>query len=154
MNVAIEDLPDIHAFALHHRGPYDLISEAFARLHDIAAPSGLLGLPEVQLLAVYHDGPQARPQPQLRSDAAISVPAGTPLPAGLSALRIPGGRYARTTHVGPYGQLGELWSRFAGRWLPESRHLLRPGPAFEIYRNTPGNAPPEELRTDLYLPIA
>jgi AraC family transcriptional regulator len=153
MNVAIEDLPDIHALAVRHVGPYDRISEAFARLHAIVAPAGLFALPNVSLLAVYHDAPEAKVQ-DLRSDAAISVPAGTPAIEGLTALHIAGGRYARTTHIGPYAQLGEVWSRFLGRWPVESRHVRGTGPVFEVYRNTPEDTAPHELRTDLYMPLA
>src|SRR6266542_3433400 len=74
-------------------------------------------------------------------------------PHGLSEKRLPAGRYARTTHVGPYTELGDTWSRFMGEWLPKSGHRVGDGSSFEVYRNTPENAAPNELCTDLYLPI-
>lgn len=39
-------------------------------------------------------------------------------------------------------------------WLPRSRQRLGAGVSYEVYRNTPMNARPEELITDLYLPLA
>jgi len=40
-----------------------------------------------------------------------------------------------------------------GEWLPKSGHRVGEGSSFEVYRNTPENEAPNELRTDLYLPI-
>ena len=41
-----------------------------------------------------------------------------------------------------------------GGWLPESGHRIGSGVTFEIYRNTPADTPKEELRTELYVPLA
>jgi DNA gyrase inhibitor GyrI len=56
-------------------------------------------------------------------------------------------------HVGPYEQLPALWQQLFVEWLPGSGQRLRPTASFEIYRNTPEEVPPGELRTDLYVPI-
>jgi AraC family transcriptional regulator len=67
---------------------------------------------------------------------------------------IPAGRYACATHEGPYTGLGDTWARLMGEWLPRSGHRIGDGVSYEIYRNTPGNAEPHELRTDIYVPLA
>ena len=41
-----------------------------------------------------------------------------------------------------------------GEWLPSSGNRVRDGASYEVYRNNPSNARPDELRTDLYIPIA
>lgn len=41
-----------------------------------------------------------------------------------------------------------------GEWLPSSGRRVGTGPTFEVYRNTPETAAPNDLRTDLYLPLA
>jgi len=84
----------------------------------------------------------------------VTVPNGVRLPDGLVEKRLPPGRYARTTHVGPYTQLGDVWARFMGGWLPQSGYRVGNGSAYEVYRNNPTTAPPDQLLTDLYLPIA
>jgi len=76
------------------------------------------------------------------------------IPEGLTEQRIPGGRYARTTFVGPYEQLGDAWARFMGQWLPKSGERLGDGVTFEVYQNTPAEVPKEQLKTDLYIPLA
>jgi AraC family transcriptional regulator len=67
---------------------------------------------------------------------------------------MPAGRYATTTHVGPYETLGDTWARFFGEWLPASGHRIGPGVSYEIYRNDPTKVPKDQLRTDLYISIA
>jgi AraC family transcriptional regulator len=153
MNVKLEQMPELRVATVRHVGPYDRISEAFQRLGAIVGPAGLLQKGSA-MIAIYHDDPEATPVDALRSDAGVTVPEGSPLPDGIVEQRLPAGRYARTTHVGPYTQLGGAWSRFMGEWLPKSGERLGSGASYEVYRNNPTNAPPEALRTDLFLPLA
>ena len=152
MHVDITDMPELRIATLRHIGPYNRISEAFARLGDIVGPAGLVG-PETMMLAIYHDDTETTAQQDLRSDAAITVPADATIPEGLEEQRIRAGRYARTTHLGPYKHLADTWERFMGEWLPHSGNRFGQGVSFEVYRNTPGQVPPEELRTDIYIPL-
>lgn len=41
-----------------------------------------------------------------------------------------------------------------GEWLPNSGHRMGDGVSYEIYLNDPTQVPKEELRTELYIPIA
>lgn len=153
MQVTLSDRPALRAAASRHGGAYNRISEAFQRLHGIAGPAGLVR-PGTEMLAVYHDDPETTAEPELRSDAALTVPPDVPIPAGLAEIAIPAGRYAVTTHVGPYEQLGDAWANLMGGWLPRSGYRLGPGVTYEIYRNTPMDTRPDALRTELYLPVA
>jgi AraC family transcriptional regulator len=153
MNITIEQMPELRVATVHHVGPYHRISEAFQRLGAIAQEAGLFRFREASMIAIYHDDPETTPVAELQADAGITVPEDVPLPNGVVEKRIPAGRYAHTTHVGPYTQLGDVWARLMGQWLPKSGHRVGKGASYEVYRNTPENAPPEELRTELYLPI-
>lgn len=139
---------------VRHVGPYPSIGQAFARLGALAGPAGLFAQPNVEMIALYHDDPDTVAAAELRSDAGITVPPGVALPAGLVEAWIPAGRYACATHVGPYSLLGDVWSRLMGEWLPKSGQRLGEGTGFEIYRNDPMTVPPNELRTEIYLPLA
>jgi AraC family transcriptional regulator len=153
MNVEIKDLPELRVATLAHVGPYNRISEAFAKLGEIAGPAGLFG-PGTAMIGIYHDDPETTPPAELRSEAALSLRPGAKVPEGLGERRIPAGRYASTTHVGPYQGLGDTWSRLMGQWLPASGQRVRDGVSYEIYRNTPQDVPPDQLKTELYVPIA
>ncbi len=128
------------------------IAEAFKRLNDLVTAAKLANR-DTLLIGIYHDDPATTPEDKLRSDAAISVPSGTKLPAGLKEMVIPAGRYAHTTHLGPYDGLGDAWSGLRNKWLAKSGEQLGGGMSYEVYRNTPMNAKPQELVTDLYLPL-
>jgi AraC family transcriptional regulator len=152
MDVTIEQRPELRVGAVRHIGPYNQIPTAFAKLGQIVG-GGNTGERHGEMLAIYYDDPETTPASELESDAALSFPPDATMPAGLNEHRIPGGRYARTTHVGPYEQLGDVWARFMGEWLPSSGNRLADSPSYEVYRNTPMDTPKEELRTDLYMPL-
>ena len=153
MDVSIDKMPELHVGAVRHVGPYMQINRAFARLGEIVNTAGVEKTADMAMLAVYHDDPETTPPNELRSDAGLTFSAKARLPKGLEEHRLPAGRYARTTHVGPYEELGDVWARFMGEWLPASGERIRSSPSYEIYRNTPENAKPHELRTDLYIPL-
>jgi DNA gyrase inhibitor GyrI len=152
MNVTIKDMPELRLCTVRHLGPYKRISEAFQRLGDIASPAGLCDQADITMLVVFHDDPDTT-QRERRSDAAILVADNAVLPPGVAELRLPAGRYACATHVGPYAMLRDAWARFTREWLPNSGHQLAAGLNYEIYRNTLLEVPPQELRTELYLPL-
>jgi AraC family transcriptional regulator len=153
MEVEIKDMPELRVGTVRHIGPYNQIPQAFERLGAIAGPAGLLRHAG-SMMAIYHDDPETTPQDQLRSDAALVVPEGVNLPKGLVEQHIAGGRYARTVHVGPYEQLGDIWARFLGEWIPASGNRIGDGVSYEIYLNTPEHVTKKELRTELYVPLA
>jgi AraC family transcriptional regulator len=153
MNVTIETLPELRVAATRHIGSYVRISEAFARLGEIAGPAGLLAFPTTMMVGVFYDDPETTPAHELRSDACVTIPESAHVPEGLEEKRIPAGRYARYTQVGPYSQLPDAWARLMGQWLPRSGYRVDDRSSFEIYRNTPENTPQEGLQTDLYLPV-
>ena len=153
MNVEIKDMPALRVATVQHIGPYNRISDAFTTLGKIAGPANLLG-PNSTMLAIYHDDPESTPEAELRSAAGITVAPDVTLPAALTEQWFPGGRYACAVHVGPYEELPDAWARLMGVWLPKSGHRVSGGASFEIYRNTPADTPKEELRTELYAPLA
>lgn len=152
MKVDVVDQPELHLASVRHVGSYTRITEAFQRLNDLVTKAKL-GNRDSLLVGVYHDDPMTTPEEKLRSEAAITVPAKTKLPKGLTELVVPAGRYARTTHVGPYTGLGEVWSHLKNEWVKRSGEKLGTGMSYEIYRNTPMTAKPHELVTDLYFPL-
>ena len=153
MNVEIVSQPELRAATLRHVGPYNRISEAFARLGEIAGRAGLIG-PGTMMLAIYHDDPETTPEADLRSDAALTLAEGRRAPAGLTEMTIPAGQYARTTHRGPYEKLPDTWARLMGEWLPRSGQRVGDGVSYEVYRNTPMDTKPDELITEIYVPLA
>jgi AraC family transcriptional regulator len=153
MDVQITNRPPLRVAAVHHVGPYQAIGGAFARLGDIAGKAGLFGRAGSQMIGVYHDDPRSVAAEQLQSDAGVTLAKDMTLPAGLDEVHVDGGKYAMTTHIGPYEQLPDTWGRLMGEWLPASGHRTRAGASYEIYLNDPSSTPKELLETEIYVPI-
>ncbi|PZG04398.1 MerR family transcriptional regulator [Nonomuraea aridisoli] len=64
---------------------------------------------------------------------------------------LPGGRFARATHVGPYDQIG-LTAHALLAWCAERRHPVQ-GPIREVYVSDPATTPPDRLITHLMIPL-
>ena len=154
MNVSVQHLPEKRVIAAAHRGPYNTISAAFARLDDCLKQGGVSVDACLEMVALYYDDPELVPAAELTADAGVVVRDGTVVPAGLHLVCIPAGVYASTLHQGPYNRLADTWARFMGGWLVSNGHNLGSGPSYERYLNTPMNAAPNELRTELFLPLA
>jgi AraC family transcriptional regulator len=154
MDVVIKDMPAVRVATVPHVGPYNQISSAFGKLGAIAGPAGLFQLPGALMIAIYYNNPQTTPAEELRSEAGIRVSDTATIPAGLTEHRLTPGRYAVSLHLGPYEQLPDVWERFLGEWLPRSGHRIRPGASYELYLNDPTQVPKDQLRTEIYQPIA
>ena len=154
MDVVVEDMPERRLAAITHLGPRNMVGEAFGRLAAIAGPAGLLARPGAAMVAVFHDDPETTPAAELRTSAGVTVPDPGAIPAELTELRIPAGRYARATHLGHYAGLSDAWDKLMGQWLPASGYrLVVDRDAYEVYR-VADHSSPETLETDLYVAIA
>jgi AraC family transcriptional regulator len=152
MKVEVVERPELRLASVRHVGSYEGIPEAFRRLNDLVTKAGLSNRDTI-LVGVYHNDPTNTPEEKLKSDAAITISPKTKIPAGLTELVIPAGRYAHATHVGPYTGLGKVWGDLRNEWLPRHGEKLGHAMSYETYRNTPMTAKPHELVTDVYLPL-
>jgi len=154
MNAEIKHFPEMRVGAVHHTGPYDTISAAFQQLGAVAGQAGLFNRPGAAMLGLYYDIVGSKPASELESDAAVLVSDDVALPAGLTEKRIPAGDYACAVHTGPYESLGESWRRLMDDWLPSSGRRMGTGPSCEVYLNNPMTAAPQDLKTELRIPLA
>ena len=154
MDATIETFPRTRVAAVRHIGPYNQISEAYARLGAIAGPAGLFATPGIKMVGLYYDSPEATPSAELRSDAGLALPDGVAVPAGLSEVVIPPGRYAKSVHRGPYSGLPDAWAQLMGVWIPQNGHRVDGGVSFEVYPNSPMDTKPEGLLTEIFVPLA
>ncbi len=74
--------------------------------------------------------------------------------AGVKHKVLQGGKFAVFTHKGSYETLNDSYHYIMGQWLPESGFEIRDVEGFELYLNRdPSRTKPENLRTDIYIPI-
>ncbi len=151
-DVRIESLPPRRIAFLRHVGPYDTAGPTCRRLMAWAGPRGLLG-PGTLVLGVCHDDPDVTPAEKIRFDCILTVSDRVAAEWDIGVQTLEGGEYAVVTHRGPYSRLGETYRWLYGVWLPTSGREPRHAPPFEVYRNSPQEVAPEELVTNVYLPL-
>lgn len=138
--------------ALPHRGPYNEISRAYDKLGAILGARGLWPLAGA-MVAVYYDDPAATPPAELRSHAGVVFGPDVVLEAPLEVVDLPAGPHAVMRYRGPYSGLGAAYEHLFGQWLRVSGRELADGPVFEIYLNTPMDTAPEDLVTEICVPL-
>ncbi|MFT3830323.1 MAG: AraC family transcriptional regulator [Opitutaceae bacterium] len=138
---------------VRHTGPYAGVGAAWGKICGFAGRQGLLG-PRTQYLGVSRDDPKITAPDQLRYDACITLDREIAPSGEIGVQTLAGGRYAVCLHCGPYEQLNTTYDALFGDWLPRSGEQLRDEPGFELYLNSPDNAAPADLRTEIWVPLA
>jgi AraC family transcriptional regulator len=151
-SVEIRDLPAVRLAAVAHKGDYNRIDRAFETVLSLFAGRGLM--PAVRgVIGVFYDDPSAKPFRELTSHAAFVVDASVPVEPPLEDLRLPGGRHAVMTVVGPFSGLAEAWDQMFGAWLPASGEEPADTPAHIAYLSDAATTPPAELVNEIRLPL-
>jgi AraC family transcriptional regulator len=153
MTLEVKTFSPMRLAAVRHSGPYHLIGPAFHQLGSIAGPAGLFGTPGAMMLGIYKDDPETTAPEQLRSAAGVTIADSVALPEGLVEERVPGGRFACYMHLGSYETLGDSWMRMKHELLSASGQRRRAGASCEIYWNDPSRVRPEELKTEICIPV-
>lgn len=151
-DIIIVETPAMHLAALPHRGSFDAMGAVFDRLGAWAGARGLIN-ESTRFIGIYPDDPHTTPEAQLRSQAALTVPRGTPLDPGMEVVELPALRCARLRYQGPYAELEAVYDRLYGEWLPQSGEEAGALPVFEEYLNDCRTLPPSEWLTDILLPL-
>jgi AraC family transcriptional regulator len=153
MDVHTETLPPRKVAFLRHVGPYDeAVDATWQKILVWAGQHGLLG-PQARFLGISHDNPHVTPPDKLRYDACIATDQPFEPEGEIGTQLIPGGEYAVATHHGPYEQLPDTYAQLYGDWLPRSGREPAEHPGFQVYHGMLGETPPENLVTDIYVPL-
>lgn len=151
-NVELRDFPAKRLGAIAHRGAYLKVGKAFEKASALATTRNLW--PHADgMMGIYYDDPNAVPEAELRSHAGIVLSGAATLPDEMEDIRIAPGRVAVLTYKGSYAGLKAAYDFLFGEWLPKSGEEPRDDPAMENYLNTPMDTAPEELLTEIILPI-
>ncbi len=138
--------------ALPHKGPYLEVGGAFEQVSTIFNTRN--AWPHAKgMMGVYYDDPNAVPAEELRSHAGIVVGEEAHVPEGLETVEVEGGKVAVMHYTGPYAGLKAAYDYLFGEWLPQSGEEPREAPAMEIYLNNPMDTAPDDLKTDVCLPL-
>ncbi len=152
MKVEIREVPAMRVAFVRHVGPYAQCKGAWDKLCMWAGRKGLVGA-GTRMFGVGHDDPDVTPPEKIRYDACVTIDDDVQGEGEINVQSIGGGRYMVATHNGPYEKLSETYAALCGQWAPRSGEELRSAPCLEEYLNDPGSTVPEDLLTDVFVPI-
>ncbi len=143
--------PARRLIGLPHLGSYHTIGTKFEAFGALCQSRGLW--PQMgPAAAIYYDNPEAVPEAQLRSFAGAEF-FGEELPEGMEERSLAGGRIAVLTYKGPYAGISAAYHSLYGNWLPTSGEEPAEAPCYELYLNNPREVAPDELLTEICLPL-
>lgn len=152
-DVEIREMPERRLAALAHKGAYMDIGRSFQEVGVVFSARNLW--PHAQGMAgVYYDDPDATAEADLRSHAGVILADGAQVPEGLESVPLTGGSAAVLTFKGPYSGLKAAYGHLYGDWLPKSGHTPAEAPPYEVYLNDPSDTAPDELLTEIVVPLA
>lgn len=164
MDVKIKKFPPRLAATMRHVGSYFECGPAWDRLCSAMSACGLMNESTIALSMCW-DTPDITPPEKCRMDLFFTLPDGmsekNPEVQDLLQregiyLQIIGSNaleYGSMTVKGPYSLLLDAYRALYGQWLPQSGREPADTPSMEIYHNTPDRTPPEELLTEIMLPL-
>jgi len=153
MEVRFETRKPLRVAFVRHVGPYQECGAAWQTLCRFAAQQGWFS-PDILRIGISHDDPEVTEPGHLRYDACLTVDDQFQAVGEVGLQVIPGGHYAVATHRGPLEALEATYRQLFREWVPSSGRELSSAPCFEIYRNDPSTTRPDDLVTEIYIPLA
>jgi len=153
-NAEVKELPELNVACVRHVGPYTEIGGAVEKIFAWAGQKGLIRFPGTQVLAVYYEDPKTVDASELRSDACLTVPEGTPVDGDVKTMKIPGGKFAVAhVEIDP-SEYGAAWNQLIGEWMPGNGYRPDEGRlCYELYLNDPKQHPENKHVVDVCEPI-
>lgn len=151
-DIKITTVPLFTTVGIQHKGPYEGLGSVYEKLRNWIATNNLFSLIE-GFYSVYYNDPNEVAAEDIRTDACIKLSEPVETNAEMTTIELGGGEHAVFIHKGPYEELRNAYDMLYGRWLPSSNRELADKPPFEKYLNDPATTKPEDLLTEIYLPL-
>ncbi len=150
--VEVLNAPKRRLAAKAHIGPYPEIGSAFQQLAAVFTSRGLWDQAQ-GMVAICYDDPEVVAPENLKSHAGVIVRPEFAVPEGLEPVDVPDGKMAVMHYKGPYAGLKAAYDYLYCDWLGHTGEELRDAPCFEVYLNDPMDTNPDDLLTDICVPL-
>lgn len=107
----------------------------------------------MEYICIYHDDPKVTEPKNLRTDVCFTVPSPAQPRGEIGVKEIPGGKYLIFLYKGPYANLGAVYDTIYGHWIPQGGYTVSNSRGYESYLNSLESTPPEELLTEICIPV-
>lgn len=107
----------------------------------------------MNFFGICYDNPSVTEPTKCRYEACAKTKKEAKPEGEIGLKTIEGGKYAVFMHKGPYDKLGLVYHEIYKNWIPQNKIEMRNVPSFEKYLNNPNHTKPENLKTEIYIPI-
>lgn len=152
LNPEIRQIHEMKVIYITAIGDYNNVGPAWGRLCEFAGRRGLFNK-NTLMFGLSHDDPDVTETSKLRYDACIAVDGDIEPDGEIGVKSAGGGKYAVFVHQGPYSDLNKSYNDIFRNWLPASDCELGDSPPLEIYLNDPDKVKPEEVLTEICIPV-
>jgi AraC family transcriptional regulator len=155
MKPKMMEIPETNVLFVKKTGAYnEAASSAWEALMGFAYKNRLMS-DETQMIGIGHDDPAITSEENIRYDACITFFGDLKAEGEVGIQAIAAGRYAMFLHNGAYSEMKEVYRNIFAGWLTSSGCSLCERPVFERYLNRdPRRTKPENLRTEIWVPVA
>ena len=155
MELRIEQLAPRRIACVRHVGPYDEVGDAWKTLMKWGWSRMLFHASET--FGLCFDDPRVTPPAQCRYDACMVVDGKARARGDVELREQPAATYAVALHEGPLATLrdtyGALCAEVASGDIDGRRWTFAGGPSMERYLRDPRKTKPEDMRTEVWLPV-
>ncbi len=128
------------------------VADAWDQLMDFITQHKLTGW-NPELFPIYYDDPDVVDRDKCTSDLCFTTKKELEDDDVFKTKTIVGGKYAVFRYKGSYDRLWDLYDKIYGDWLLSVNYKLRDEPFIEKYISYSPKTKPENLITDIYIPI-
>lgn len=150
--IEVVSLAPFRVVALRRKGPYEALDEGYEALFTAV----FADLPESALTGIWGvplDDPLTVAPNSLAFECALDVGPAAPQGSSLTAMELGGGAFLRAHYVGSYDEIHLLIDELYRAALGAEDVILGEMPPLVHYRDQPEDAPPEQLRSDIFLAV-
>ncbi len=152
--ITIVDIPDQQVIGMTKKGRYTLIPELLMKVYEfsVAKKIPIAGPP---VFLCRETSPESVKEANEKGTAMVEIAwpvSGTAKGnRQIKASVLPGGKMAHIVHRGPYETCEPTYLKLFA-WIAE-KGLAISGPVREVYQNDPRVVKPEEIITEIYVPV-
>ena len=153
--ITVVDVPPVDVLGTELTGTYALIPELLVKVVNFMMERNI-PITAPPLFLCHECSPEAVREANAQGTARVEIAwpvTGDANGSGeIRRYTLPGGKMVHVTHKGPYETCEPTYLAAFG-WIAK-KGLTINGPVREIYPNDPAEVPPEEILTEIYIPVA
>ncbi len=152
--ITLVEVPPIHVLGIRRKGHYSIIPVLLGQIFEFAMRNRvhIAGMPTFLLHAKSHEEAVETDQAGTADIEVVVAVEGTVRAGGeIRSYSLPGGKMARLIHRGPYEETGQSYQRIMDWIAKKGLHVN--GPIREIYHNNPMEVKPEDICTEILVPV-